>query len=241
MGVYTEKYKIKYSDVDNNNLLTLSSLVNYLQDAAGSHSSLAGYGLNNIPQTHIAWLVLDWKVKIFHHSKTNDEITIKTWPRVLEKFYSYRDFEVYDINKNLIAIASSKWIMVNTENGRIERVTKDIINAYGTTKKSVFDKPLNEKPREPDNSKLTFKYQIQRRDIDTNNHVNNIHYIDYALESIPEQVYKTTDFKNLQIHYKKEIKYGETINCYYSFTKKKHVITIKSKDNKTLHSIIKLY
>ena len=82
--------------------------------------------------------------------------------------------------------------MINTENGRIERVTKDIINAYGTTKKSVFDKPLNEKPREPDNSKLTFKYQIQRRDIDTNNHVNNLYYLDYAMEALPEELYNNT-------------------------------------------------
>ena len=35
MGIYIEKYKIKYSDVDKKNQLTISSLVNYLQDAAG--------------------------------------------------------------------------------------------------------------------------------------------------------------------------------------------------------------
>ena len=41
--------------------------------------------------------------------------------------------------------------------------------------------------------------------------------------------------------YKKEIKYGETINCYYSFEDDKHVITIMSEDNTVLHSIVKLY
>ena len=241
MGIYIEKYKIKYSDVDKKNQLTISSLVNYLQDAAGGHSSLVGYGLNDISKTHIAWLVLDWKIKIFLHPKTNEEITIKTWPRILEKFYSYRDFEVYDINNNIVAVASSKWIMLNTETEKIEKVTEDIVKSYGIVEKSVFDKPLNEKPREPEYSELTFKYQIQRRDIDTNKHVNNAHYIDYALESIPEHVYEKNNFNNLQIHYKKEIKYGEAIKCYYSLKNNKHIITIKSEDNKILHSIVKLY
>lgn len=178
---------------------------------------------------------------MFSHPKYNDVITIKTWPRVLEKFYSYRDFEVFDNNNNLIAIASSKWIMINTETGRIERMTEDIINAYGTVEKNVFNKPLNEKPREPENSILGFEYKVQRKDIDTNNHVNNVHYIDYAIEALPEDVYNSYEINNVQIHYKKEIKYGEKIKCYYSLKNNKHVISIKSEDNSVLHSIVKLY
>ncbi len=178
---------------------------------------------------------------MFSHPKYNEEITIKTWPRILEKFYSYRDFEVYDKNNNLIAIASSKWIMVNTETGKIERMTEDIINAYGTVKKNVFDKPLNEKPREPEELKLSFEYTVQRRDIDTNGHVNNTHYIDYAIETLPNEIYNSFEINNVQIHYKKEIKFGEKIKCYYTYKNNKHVITIKNENESILHALVKLY
>lgn len=178
---------------------------------------------------------------MFSHPKYSEEITIKTWPRILEKFYSYRDFEVYDNNNKLIAIATSKWIMINTQTGKIERMSKNIINAYGTVDKTVFGKPLNERPREPENSIFSFEYTVQRRDIDTNGHVNNVHYIDYAIEALPEEIYNSFEINNLQIHYKKEIKYCEKIKCYYSFKNNKHVITIKSKDDSVLHAIVKLY
>ena len=39
MGIYTQKYKIKYSDIDRNNKLSLPSLINYLQELAGEHST----------------------------------------------------------------------------------------------------------------------------------------------------------------------------------------------------------
>ena len=39
MGIYTEKYKLKYSDIGKNNNLSLKSLINYLQEIAGEHSS----------------------------------------------------------------------------------------------------------------------------------------------------------------------------------------------------------
>ena len=100
---------------------------------------------------------------------------------------------------------------------------------------------LDEKPKIPETLTLNFKYKIQRRDIDTNGHVNNLHYIDYALETLPEDVYSYHEFDNIEINFKKEIKYGDVINCYYSYEDNKHVITIKSEDNSILHSIIKLY
>lgn len=178
---------------------------------------------------------------MFSHPKYNDEITIKTWPRILEKFYSYRDFEIYDNNNSLIAIATSKWIMINVKTGKIERITDDILKAYGTVDKSVFDKTLIEKAVEPEYLKLNFKYKIQRRDIDTNGHVNNINYISYAIETLPEEIYEKNEFNNIQIHYKKEIKYGEIIKCYYSVKHNKHIVTIKNEDDSILHSIIKLY
>lgn len=242
MSFYSKKIKLKYDDISKSNRLNIKSLIKYFGDIAGNHSSSCGYGLNDIPKTHITWLLLNWKVKMFSHPKYNEELTINTWPRVIEKFYSYRDFEVFDNNNNnLVAIASSKWIMINAETKRIERISNEIINAYGVEQKSVFTESLNDKPKIPDNLKLNFTYTIQRRDIDTNGHVNNLHYIDYALESLPEDVYNSNEFDNIEIHYKKEIKYGETINCYYSFENNKHIVTIKNEDNSVLHSIIQLY
>lgn len=241
MSIYSEKIRLKYSDIGKNNELNIKSLVAYLQEMAGAHSSKAGYGLNDIPNTHVTWLLLDWKVKMFSHPAYDEELTINTWPRTLDKCYSYRDFEILDNNNNLVAIASSKWLLINTESKRIERISSEIVESFGIENKKVFDESLDEKPTVPSDLTLNFIYTIQRRDIDTNGHVNNLHYIDYALETLPEDIYNSNKFNNIEIHYKKEIKYGETIKCYYSFENNKHIITIKSEDDKILHSIIKLY
>lgn len=241
MNSYSKKVTLKYSDIGIANKLNLKSLIKYLQDAAGEHSDLAGYGISNIEKTHLAWLVLNWKVKMISHPHYNEEITIKTWARSLEKVYSYRDFEILDSNNNLVAIASSKWLLVDSNTKKIKHITEDIVNSYGLNNKAVFNVILDEKPKVPENNSLNFTYKVQRRDIDTNHHVNNLFYIDFALETIPENIYLSNEFNNIEIFYKKEIKYGEIINCYYSFEDNKHIVTIKSEDNSILHSIITLY
>lgn len=241
MGIYVQKFKLKYEDIGRSNKFNIKSLISYLQEIAGAHSSLVGYGLNDISRTHVTWILLDWKVKMFSHPHYDEDLTINTWPRILEKFYSYRDFEVYDSKQNLVAIASSKWILINTETKRIERITNKISEDFGIVDQKVFDENIDEKPSIPDNLSLTFKYIVQRRDIDTNGHVNNLHYIDYALEALPEEIYNANEFNNIEIHYKKEIKYKAKINCYYAFDQQKHIIVIKNEDNSILHSVIKLY
>jgi len=242
MAIFTYEYKIRYTDVGSDNKLTLKALVSTLQEAAILHSEHAGYGVNNSDETHLAWLLLNWKVQVFSYPHTNQVITIKTWPRIFDKLYSYRDFEVLDEDNNLIAIASSKWFAIDTETRKIRKITSEISEPYGKPfTKSVFEAPFEEKIIIPENSSLNFNYKIQRRDIDTNGHVNNLNYIDFALETLEEDIFNDNLFHNLEVVYKKEIKYNEKINCYYSFENNKHVITIKSKDNEIVHAIVKLY
>ena len=68
-----------------------------------------------------------------------------------------------------------------------------------------------EKLKEPEISEITFDYIVQRRDVDTNHHVNNLHYLDYAYEALPNDVYINNDFKNVEIMYKHEAKLGDNI------------------------------
>ena len=242
MAIFTYEYKTRYTDVGSNNKLTLKALVATLQQAAISHSEKAGYGVNDIKHTHLAWLLLDWKVQVISYPHSNENLTVKTWPRVFDKLYSYRDFEIFNEDNNLVAIASSKWFAIDTQSKKIRKLTSEIGEAYGEpVTKCVFEDTFNEKLKVPEALKLNFNYAIQRRDIDTNGHVNNLNYIDFALETLDEEIYNNNTFYNLEVIYKKEIKLYEKINCYYSFENDKHIVTIKSEDNETVHAVIKLY
>ena len=242
MAIFTYEYTTRYTDVGSDNKLTLKALVATLQQAAISHSEEAGSGVSTIDQTHLAWLLLDWKVQVISYPNSNETLTVKTWPRVFDKLYSYRDFEVFDKDNNLIAVAASKWFAIDTESKKIRKLTPEITAAYGEpVTKCVFENAFQEKLKVPEDLKLNFNYEIQRRDIDTNGHVNNLNYIDFALETLCEKVYNNNTFHNLEVIYKKEIKLHEKINCYYSFENNKNVVTIKNQNNETIHSVIKLY
>lgn len=241
MSVYEHIYTIDYIDIDENNRLTTRNFIKYMQEIAGSHSSSVGYGLDDLMKVNMAWIILNWRIKIFSRPKCKDRIIIKTWVSKFDKIYSFREFEVYDEHNNLIAIASSKWVLKNHSTKTIVRITPEIVNAYDCINKSVFEDDLDKKVIVPESVDNYYEYIIQRRDIDTNHHVNNLYYIDFAYEALPDEVYNNILFSNVEIFYKKEIRYKEKIVCCYSFCDGQHIVAIKNEDLSQVHAVVKFW
>ena len=239
--IIEHEYDIKLSEIGKNNKITNKAILSCLEDIGGIHSNIAGNGILDIPKTKLTWVLLDWKVKIIRRPIYTEKMRIKTWSRRTIKCYSYRDFEIYDTNNNLIGIATSKWILINIESGKIVKVEDNLLSKYEPeTGKTVFGEDDIEKIKEPEQYLSENEYKAKRSDIDVNNHMHNLNYIELAIEALPEEVYKNQEFNNIRITYKKEIKLRETVKCKYSFNNGTHIIAIKSEDEKILHSLIEL-
>ena len=238
---FTSNFRIGFAHIDTKNLISNQGILSILEEISGMHSTSIGYGLNDIPNTHISWALLNWKVQVTKRPKYGDKVTVKTWARYKTKIYTYRDFEVYDENNNLLIIATSKWIFINTEKKSIAKIEDSFYEKYLPEDKSVFDIIELPKLKEPENSKETYKYIVKRGDIDINGHMHNTNYLGLAYEALPEDVYKDSRFDNFEILYKKEIKLADTVKFLYTFQNDIHTITIKNEGNSALHAIIKLY
>ena len=242
MSIFSQNLTINYSDVDSDNELTNKGILRLMQEVAGVHSGTLGYGVNDIPKTFLAWLILNWKLKVFSRPKTNMPVTINTWVRSENPLFCYRDFEILDSNNNVIAIASSKWILYDINKKGITKLPNDIRKKYSYEDKSLCTENWREKLIEPENSSFVMNYKVGRRDIDTNNHVNNLYYLDYALEAIPEELYNNYKFSNVEIMYKQESKLGDILSLFYSNLESNGcIVTIKAEKKENIHAIIKLY
>ena len=240
--IYKEKFKIGLKDVCKGEEVSNIAILEYLENIAAYHSDSVGYGVNTTKQTNLNWLLLDWKVKVLKRPKYGQELEIHTWSRKIEKFYAYRDFEVYDEQMNLCAIATSKWLLVNSKTGKISRVDLEMAEKYQSeSDKSVFENEEITKINIPENFENEIIYQVQRRDIDVIGHMHNLYYLDIAYEALPKEIYDKRPFDNIRIMYKKETKLGEKVVGKYSNVGGRNVVVIQSEDEKVLHSIIELY
>lgn len=239
---FEAEYTVGVRDIGRNNEMTNIAILSYLEEVASSHSSTCGYGVNDIETKRKVWFLMDWKVKVLQRPKYEDKLTFKTWARPIGKhyFYTYRDFEIF-LGEKLVAIATTKWVLFNIDDNKIMKIPDDILSLYNPEEEKVFEDDEISKIYEPNEKNYYFKYDVIRSDIDVNKHMHNLNYLKLAYEVLPENIYENNELNNVRIMYKHQVKLKDKIKCYYSNEGGKHVVSIKSDDDKVLHAVVELY
>lgn len=232
---FTYDSVVAYPDVAQDGLLSHAGLLRILQETAAVASHVRGISFRTIEKTGICWILTGWKVELTERPEWNEQLTIHTWPRTLDGFTSEREFEVF-CNGRVVARATSRWFLINAETKRITRVNDFVRSAYDLDDRKLFDQdiPSNGSPL-PD-ARVTYTHTVSRSDIDTYRHVNNLRYLDFALEALPDEVYENPP-ATMEIVYRKQILPGTEIRCLYALTEDgRHQIEVRSGDDEnTVH------
>ena len=235
------KFYIGLSDINTEKELTNTCLLRYLEDVAGLHSEMAGYGITDMNTTRKSWILLSWKVEVKQRPLINDSLTVKTWSRCIDRFYAFRDFEVRNQYDEIVCIATSKWVFMDIDSGRLVKVSDEIAEKYKPELNSkVFEEQDLPKLKEPEGKILKTEFKITRNLIDINKHLHNIYYLDIAKEALPEEIGISNELNYFEIMYKKEIKLGENVKAIYAKNDDFHYVTIKNEDESIIHAIIRL-
>ena len=235
--IFEQKYRVGIEDVDRDNFITSKAVLRMFEDMACFHAASLGHDPITVVEMGFAWVLANWQIKILKRAHYGDILNVKTWPKKFEKITTLRDYEIINENGEVIAVGTSRWFIIDIKTRRPLRISEEYAKPYlPLTEKDAIEKM--EKIEEPDEYQYQKEYVVSRRDIDSNNHMHNINYLDVALEIIPEDVFANNKFDNISIEYKKELIYKEKVDCYYAEKDGKNIITMKTDDK--VHAIISL-
>lgn len=226
--------RVTYGEVDQQLRLTLRGAMAMMQEAAIVHSSQAGYAVADIPRTHVIWMLVRWRVKRIGAVRWNEAVTVETWPRSMARVTSVRNFILRGADGAPAAVGESEWILVNTDTGRAARITPEIAGAYSLLERDVFDQPFPTLSHTP--GPVVCTLETRRSDIDTNHHVNNLVYLDYALEALPQDCW-STPFDEISMEFRRQILLGQRIHCCYRREQGIYVVDLVGEDG-CLHGTV---
>ncbi len=238
--IYKQTHTIGIEEINSQCEATNRALLVAMENIACAYSANIGYGARDIKTKKRAWILLQWKMQVLKRPFYNEKVEIITWSRNIDKLFAYRDYEIRYENGELLAIGTSKWLLMDTERKRPVRITEDVMKLYESEDKSVFEK--NEDKIQYDENRLkTVKcqpYTLLRRDFDMHGHMHNINYLDMVYEILPQDVYDTVDFNTVHIEYKKQILPNTMVYCKYYKEGCTHYVVAESDEG--IHSIIVL-
>ena len=240
---YKQDFKIGLREINLNNKITNYGYLAFMQDISTNHSDLAGFGVKDNLTNKRAWILLDWYLEVYDRPEFGETLHIETCSIPVEKitFQVFRDFEIYDSHDKLVAKATSRWVLYDREKEKIIKVDSNLNELYKAEGSPEFAQNNISKLLEPEKYESKLCYTVKRGDIDVNNHVNNLNYLKFAYEVLPEDIFLSNEANHLRITYKNQIRLGANINLYYLKQENKNIVSIKSEDDKTLHSIIEMW
>lgn len=242
-GIFEDTYRTSFSQTGIHNVLTNKSILSILENIAGCHSAFVHFTFTDLSKYNLTWVILNWKLKVLKRINADVNVKVQTWVRFVNKLFVIRDFKIFDEFGNLCVIATSKWCLVDTIKGRIAKMPDNLEETYhGIHNESVFEIEDLPKLTEPKIESInTDTYKIRKFDLDLNKHVHNLNYLNIAYEILPDEIYDGEELNNVEILFKKELKYGDTVKSYLYKEGNSYTIVMKSIDDNILHAIIKLY
>ncbi len=207
----TEKeYEIHYHETDFRRKVWIYRLMNYFDDIVLEQSNLIGFGLDFFEKNSLIWVLLNWDIKIIKLPSYQDKVLVRTFPYSMKKCYGYRKYEIRNSIGENIVTADTAWIFLDRNTMRPLRVPENICTAYGIVKDEGESLAMD-KINSPDRDDMEKDFFVRYSDIDGNQHVNNVSYVEWALETVPMDLLLNYDPLNIKISYKKESKYGDAV------------------------------
>lgn len=228
---FKKEYKINTYDVDSNLKCKFSSLVNYLWDVVISQSDSLGETDQGFVNNNCVWVLLKYDIHIYEYPKFRETISVDTEVLGVKKFYGYRGYTIRNSQDKIIGEAFSIAILIDLDKRRPVKISPDQYEIYGIKGEVENPIPLDDIP-DIEKTDYSKDYPIRYSDIDSNNHVNNVKYMEMSIDTLPRSILKDYTLINIKVLFKKETSDGDTINV------SSEVINDETDELITLHTII---
>lgn len=236
--IFKKDYKINIFNVDSDHICKFSSLVDFLWDIVISQSDYLGETKEGFVHNQYIWVLLKYDITIYEYPKFRDTITVDTKVLGSKKFYGYRQNTIKNSEGKVIGEVFSTAILIDFENRRPMRISSDQGEIYGLNEELDEVPPLDNIPKIKKEDYLK-DYPVRYSDIDSNGHVNNVKYMEMAIDTLPRSILNEYKIFNIKVLFKKETTDGDTlhISSEVIYDENNHLTTlhnITSNDGKLL-------
>ena len=231
--MYELKSRVRYSETDIDAKLSLTGIMNYMQDCSTMQSEDMGVGIEYLGREKKAWLLSSWQIVIERRPVLGEEIRVVTWPYGFKGIYGLRNFAIFDKNNEYLVKANSCWFLMDTEAGRPLRVTEADAAPYGELCPKLEMEEAGRKIAMPKEMEEQGRLVVMKHLLDTNLHVNNAQYVDIARELLPAG----TEISEIRAEYRKAAVLGDEIVIKSAVEGPSHFVSLCSSDGEVFANV----
>lgn len=227
-AVWREVQSVKAHQIGPKYKMKPSTISEIFQEVAGNHSNAEKFGLREMMKNGHAWVLGSIKYEVKQWPKWTDNLHITTWVFDVQKLSSQRNFLIKNDQDVEIIKGSSNWFGIDLKRRR-PIVIEEFMEEVKTRNDLVtLDKPSKLQP--PSSQDFVTERTVVYSELDPVNHVNNIKYFDWMLDSIPYS-FKSKKLVEVEINYLSEVLLDQKVK----------IITEQQQTKNSYHLITGIY
>ncbi len=208
-----DKFEIHSYEIDLKRRLKIPALNRYMQESAWKHAEQLGFGYTNLIVKKLTWVLTRMIIQVEKLPLWGETIEVITWPSGRDDFFAFRDFQFFGADDSEFGRATSSWCVISLQDRRPQTMESVALSKYPMVKELMFaDRP--EKIQSLVNTDSEWRTYVGYQDLDVNEHVNNVRYLDWITETYPLDFLKTHQLSRLDINYLAEALYGKDIAVF---------------------------
>ena len=206
-------YNLRYFEMNIHGMASPTTILTLLEETAAEHCLNIEHSLYKLEKQNIGWVLISGIIQMQRYPRYKENITIKTWLSKYTLVKGYRENIIYDEEGKIIGKAKGVWVFYDISKRKPVPIFNDIKLKWGFEQEtSAEEKP--ELINGSNEGSFKTEFDVYRSDVDSNEHVNNIRYFHFLLESLPEDIMDKFYLKEINAKFFTEAKLGEKIQVY---------------------------
>lgn len=233
---YSFDYEIPNFLCDNRDTLTMWGCARLMQQAADNHTKLFGIGFEHLSKHDKAWVLCHTYYDVRRMPKEYEVVKVRTWSRLTDGLYAWRDFEMTDEAGNVIVAATTSWVVIDMVKRRVVRLG-EILQGFEShpDKATPYDRmPRIRMPKDAVPQLVEEHKKICYSMLDHTQHVNNAEYIKWIFDNLPAGATPEAPYQ-LDVEYYQETHPDEEVSISIHHQDGKHYYQI---DNPRATSVL---
>jgi acyl-ACP thioesterase len=160
---------------------------------------------------NIGWVLLSGYMQMERYPLYKEKITIRTWISKYSSIKGIRENLIFDEQGSIIGRAKGLWLFFDIKRRMPVRIFDDIKEkwSYFPEESIMFD--INKKIEAIDSATYKNSFLVHRYDMDSNKHVNNLRYLQWLIETIPNEILDNYYMHSIDGRFVGEAQFGHTI------------------------------
>lgn len=213
--IFKHTFPITDIYLDSFGRLKPSSILYFVQEAAGQHCNILKVDWDTLSRQNLFWAVTRHRVQITRLPTRGETITVETWPMPTTKVAYPRSVVAYDEQGEEVFRAISIWVLMDTRTRAMILPGKSGVLVEGALRGNELSVP---RAIVPAVLQKTDCRTVRYTQLDRNGHMNNTRYLDWVDDLLPSAFHKEHPVREFSVSYHAEALEGQQIQLSWDLS-----------------------